>query len=80
MVGPHRLRLGFSDGLVGDVDFSERKWSGVLAPLGDPEIFAGVFVDAGAGTVAWSNGLDLAPEPLHDEARQIPVDSSAVPR
>jgi Protein of unknown function (DUF2442) len=64
------LRLTFADGTVGDVDFAVREWGGVLASLGDPDFFARVYVDAEASTVAWPGGIDLAPEPLYEEARQ----------
>ncbi len=30
----------FSDGTVGDVDFSSEQWKGVLEPLNDPDYFA----------------------------------------
>ena len=46
VVGDHVLRLLFSDGTVGDVDFSVQRWTGVLAPLSDPAYFAQVAVDA----------------------------------
>jgi Protein of unknown function (DUF2442) len=69
VVGEFRLRLAFDDGTVGDVDYAGRHWPGVLAPLGDPEFFAQVFVDHAAGTIAWPNGVDLAPEPLYEAAR-----------
>jgi hypothetical protein len=36
VVGVHALRLLFSDGTVGDIDFSAERWTGVLAPLNDP--------------------------------------------
>ena len=70
IVGEHRLRLTFEDGTVGDVDFSGRQWRGVLEPLADPAYFARVRVDPDAGTIAWPNGVDLAPEPLYEEARR----------
>ncbi|HEX4720231.1 MAG TPA: DUF2442 domain-containing protein [Thermoleophilaceae bacterium] len=70
VVGDHRLRLSFADGTTGEVDFSGREWGGVLAPLRDATFFARVYVDAEAGTVAWPGGLDLAPEPLYQEARR----------
>jgi hypothetical protein len=54
---------------VGDVDLSERDWPGVLEPLGEPAYFAPVAVDPEAGTIAWPNGVDPAPEPLYAEAR-----------
>ena len=70
VIGEHRLRLTFADGVVGDVDFAGRDWRGVLAPLADADYFARVAVDAEAGTIAWPNGVDFAPEPLYDEARR----------
>lgn len=73
VVGDHVLRLLFSDGTVGDVDFSAEHWTGVLEPLSDPEYFAQVTVDAEAGTVAWPNGIDLAPEPLYEQAHAHPL-------
>src|SRR5215471_16772813 len=36
VVGDRMLRLLFSDGTVGDVDFSSERWTGVLEPLNDP--------------------------------------------
>ncbi len=68
--GEYRLRLTFDDGTVGEVDFAGREWRGVFEPLRDPDYFARVTVDAEAGTVAWPNGADMAPEPLYAEARQ----------
>jgi hypothetical protein len=45
------LRLLFSDGTAGDVDFSAERWTGVLSPLNDPAYFARVTVDQEAGTL-----------------------------
>ncbi|MGH3276400.1 MAG: DUF2442 domain-containing protein [Streptosporangiaceae bacterium] len=73
VVGDHVLRLLFSDGTVGDIDFSAECWTGVLEPLSDPAFFARVTVDADAGTVVWPDGLDLAPEPLYQQARTHPL-------
>jgi hypothetical protein len=70
VVGDHRLRLTFADGVVGDVDFRGREWKGVLAPLADAAFFAQVKVDTEAGTIAWPNGIDFAPEPLYEEAQR----------
>lgn len=68
VVGDHVLRLLFSDGTVGDVDFSAERWTGVLEPLNGPAYFAQVRVDPEAGTIVWPDGLDLAPEPLYERA------------
>jgi hypothetical protein len=73
VVGDHVLRLLFSDGAVGDVDFSAEQWTGVLAPLNDSAYFTEVMVDPEAGTVVWPDGIDLAPEPLYEQARAHPL-------
>lgn len=73
VVGTHVLRLLFSDGTAGDVDFSAEHWTGVLERLNDPAYFAQVTVDTEAGTVTWPGGIDLAPEPLYDHARAHPL-------
>jgi hypothetical protein len=46
---------------------------GVLEPLSDPAFFAQVRVDPEAATIVWPNGIDMAPEPLYEEARQHPL-------
>ncbi len=73
VLGDYRLRLLFDDGTVGDVDFTSRQWTGVLEPLGDPAYFAQVRVDPEAATIVWPDGIDMAPEPLYEEARQHPL-------
>ena len=77
VIGRHRLRLAFDDGTVGEVDFTEREWNGVLAPLRDPDYFARVTVDPEAGTITWPNGADLAPEPLYAEALRTRAHTTA---
>ena len=73
VVGDYRLRLLFDDGTVGDVDFTSRKWTGVLEPLSDPAFVAQVRVDPEAATIAWPNSIDMPPEPLYEQARQHPL-------
>lgn len=77
VVGSYRLRLLFDDGTVGDVDFSAREWSGVFKPMRDQSFFEQVAVDPVAGTVVWPDGLDMAPEPLYEEALRHQVVGSA---
>lgn len=68
VIRPHVMRLLFRDGVVRDVEYRPGQDRGsLLAPLDDPAYFAQVRVDADAGTVAWPNGLDLAPEVLHGD-------------
>lgn len=73
VVGPYELRLTFEDGLVGDVDFAGRDWRRVFAPLADPAYFAQVRVDSEIGTIAWPNGVDMAPETLYTRASERQV-------
>jgi hypothetical protein len=69
VLGHYRLRLTFSDGLVGDVDLSHLKeGGGIFTPLRDPAFFAQVRVDPEIGTITWPNGADLAPEVLYERA------------
>ena len=80
VIGNYRLRLTFEDGTVGDVDFTERDWSGVFEPLRDRDFFARVAVDPEAGTITWPGGLDMALEPLYEEARSRPVHRATASR
>jgi hypothetical protein len=80
VVGEFRLRLAFEDGTVGEVDFADRDWRGVFEPLADPAYFAQVRLDPEAGTVAWPNGVDMAPEPLYEQARRNPVERASTTR
>ena len=77
VVGDRVLRLLFSDGVVGDIDFSAERWTGVLAPLNDSAHFAEVTVDPDAGTVVLPDGIDLAPEPLYEQAKAHPLVAAA---
>jgi Protein of unknown function (DUF2442) len=79
VIGDYRLGLTFEDGTVGDVDFARSEWRGVFEPLGDPAYFARVTVDPDAGTIAWPDGLDMAPEPLYAEARGHLVGGARAP-
>lgn len=74
VLGDHELRLTFDDGLVGDVAFEDHEWRGVLAPLRDPARFEDVGIEM--GTLCWLGGLDIAPEPLYEEARRRPLERS----
>ena len=73
VVGEHELRLTFDDGTVGDVSFSDRQWTGVFEPLRDPARFAKVQIDPLFATIVWpEDGLDMAPEPLYENAKRRP--------
>ncbi len=73
-LGGYRLRLGFADGFVGDVDLSARIKAArgqMFEPLRDVDYFAQVTVDPQLGTVVWPNGADLAPDVLHEQALNL---------
>ena len=77
VIGDHRLRLTFEDGIIGDISFTDEEWRNMSAPLADPAYFARVRVDPECGTVVWPNGFDMAPEPLYEEARKHQVSGSS---
>lgn len=65
----HVVRLGFSDGCVGEIDLGPEMWGPMFERMaGDDEEFRKVAVNPEIGTIAWPNGADLAPEVLHLEA------------
>jgi Protein of unknown function (DUF2442) len=66
---PYWLRLSFNDGVVRDVDCSFLLRGTLGEPLRDPAYFRQVRVDRDSRTVVWPNGLDPAPELLHDPER-----------
>ena len=79
VVPPYVLRLTFRDGTTGTVDGAS--WldgpdDGVFAPLRDPAVFAQVYVDQDAGTIAWPNGADVDPDTLYEEAHPAAPSSS----
>ena len=74
-LGGFRLRLTFVDGLVSDIDLTERirgEVGPMFEPLKDPAFFAQVSVDPEIGTIVWPNGADMAPDVLHDRAARVP--------
>jgi len=69
VVRSHVMRVAFDDGVVRDIEYKRGRArpGGVFEPLEDPDYFASASVDHEGGTVAWPNGLDLAPEVLHGD-------------
>jgi hypothetical protein len=65
----YKLRVGFSDGLVRDVDLGHLRHGGpIFEPLRDPSFFGRVRVDPEARTIVWPNGADVDPLVLHGDA------------
>ena len=80
-LGDHRLRLRFSDGVQGVVDFAPiiLGKGGVFAPLEDKAFFAQVTVNSEFGTIAWPNDVDFDPEVLYSRVTGKPVQLSNSP-
>ncbi|MFZ4580403.1 MAG: DUF2442 domain-containing protein [Myxococcota bacterium] len=66
---PYRLYLRFDDGVCGEVDLADRLLGPMFAPLHDPTYFARVVL-SDYGAPLWPNGLDLAPDALHERLRR----------
>lgn len=64
-------RIGFSDGMEGDVDLAGELDGTVFAPLRDPSVFRSVRVHPELGTIVWPNGADFAPEFLREQVRVL---------
>ena len=60
-----RLYLEFADGLVGEIDVSDRLFGPVFEPLRDSTEFSKAYVDE-FGAVCWPNGADLASDALYE--------------
>jgi len=68
--GEYQIHLRFHDGVEKTVDFTQWLQGPIFEPLKDVGYFRRFFLDG--GTVSWSNGADIAPETLYEQA-----DSSA---
>ena len=68
--GAHSLDLTFKDGTRKRVNLLPLLDGPLFEPLRDPKYFATVELDPVAGTVAWPNGADIAPETLYKLASE----------
>ena len=60
----------FDDGKEGEINLKHLgKKPNRFADLADPDYFKTVFYDKDMRTIAWPNGLDIAPESLYEELR-----------
>jgi hypothetical protein len=56
----------FDDGTEKHIDVSQWFKGPVFEPLKDPKLFQKFFIEG--GTLAWPNGVDIAPEALYASA------------
>jgi len=68
--GQRLFSVRFADGLKGTFRVPPSFCSGVFAPLLDDDILAQATV--ADGVVTWPNGLDLAPDTMHQEIARSP--------
>lgn len=66
VLGGYRLRVGFDDGSIREVDLTPVLEGELYGPLRDPALFSAVEVDPEVGTLTWPNGADFDPATLHD--------------
>ena len=66
IVGPHRLRVTFADGLTRTIDFQPVLKGELYGPLQDQYFFERVELDPEVHTLVWPNGADFDPATLHD--------------
>lgn len=73
-VNDYKLKLTFNDKKQKIVDFkkySKSKPESVFYPFKDINFFKSVKLDRYLGTVVWPNGIDLCPDALYMEGKDI---------
>lgn len=61
-IDDYSLHVAFDDGSEGVVDLQSHLKGPMFEPLKDVSFFKQAYLDPELATVAWPNGLDLAPE------------------
>ena len=70
------VHFTFWDGTEADLDLAPLLTGPIFEPLRrDPALFAQMYLDG--DTIAWPNGVDIAPETLYDLAHGIPYEEDA---
>jgi len=67
--GQYVYHIIFDDGTQGEIDFSPYLTRGqVFQPLSALTFFQQATIEG--GTIAWPNGIDIAPETLYEQCEQ----------
>ena len=66
---PYVIRVTFRDGSVREIDVEDRLSIPVFEDLKDAAFFAKAVVHL--GVITWPNGVDLAPDRLYGDGREI---------
>ncbi|QJB26646.1 DUF2442 domain-containing protein [Limnospira fusiformis KN01] len=68
----YQVYLKFEDEVQGVIDLTKIiEFTGIFAPLSDPDYFATVTVNPGLGTICWDNGADIDPVVLYAKVSQV---------
>jgi hypothetical protein len=70
-LGDYKVWLEFNDGKKGVVDLADELYGEEFEPLRDKERFAEFTLDYGLATIAWSNGVDFAPDYLYERLNPV---------
>ena len=73
----YRVWIRFEDGLEGELSLAHLVGQGVFAAWKDEIEFRKVFVDEECGTIAWPDGVDLAPDALYARLKESTSPASA---
>jgi len=65
----YRLKITFSTDEKGIFDLSGWLDGPIFSKLKDKEIFNHVAIDEVAGTVSWSNGIDICPDVIYSQTK-----------
>ncbi len=70
-LGKYKLFLEFVDGVDGEVDLNRLAHQGVFQIWEEPGRFDRVYIDPESKAVAWSEAVDLCPDNLYLQLRNI---------
>lgn len=65
--GKYTYHIQFENDQKGNINFQPFLWGEVFEPLKDKDYFKKAFIDKTSGSIAWPNGVDIAPETLYQQ-------------